>query len=68
MIEVSNSFGVVARLKAPAGKVGRWVNVYKYEYDKPLRYQTGGAYPTRKQADAVANTRRHSCIYVHFDK
>lgn len=56
------SFGVVARVKAPEGYKGLWVNIYK-------RGETlipGGGYERRKWADAIAKTYRYDCVYVHI--
>lgn len=55
------SFGVVARIKAPKGCVGVWVNIYKVGD----RMQSGGAYERRVRADNVAQSHRHDCVYIH---
>lgn len=54
-------FGVVARLKAPKGCIGVWVNMYKHG----KIFQSGGVYETRKHADVIAKKHRYDCIYVH---
>lgn len=56
------TFGVVARIKAPEGYVGVWINIY--EYGKQ-RLNSGGAYKTRKDADIIAKSYRYDCVYTH---
>jgi hypothetical protein len=59
------TFGVVARFKAPEGYRGVWVNIYIYGGKKNGRTQAGGAYVRRADADAVAKSYRHDCVFVH---
>lgn len=54
------SFSVVARLKAPEGYVGVWVNIY----ERNGRVSIGGSYSTREKADRMSMGYRHDCIYV----
>lgn len=57
------SFGIIARIKAPEGYKGVWINIYKTNFGAHVH--TGGAYRTRKQADNIAKPYRHDCVYVH---
>lgn len=59
------TFGVVARVKAPEGYVGVWVNIY--DYDRKA-FQSGGNYLTRKEADDIAKSYRYDCVYIHIKK
>lgn len=54
-------FGVVARVKAPEGYTGVWINIYK----RGKLFQAGGSYKKRVRADLVCNDRRYDCVYAH---
>lgn len=54
------SFPVVARLKAPDGYIGVWVNIYK----RGENFYAGGAYKRRIDADIIAKSYRYDCIFV----
>ena len=64
------TFGVVARPKAPTGYVGFWVNVYVRNYRGKHQSKgfAGGSYRRRVDADRIAKTRRHSCVYIWCPK
>lgn len=57
------TFGVITRPKPPEGYVGLWVNIYKHS-----RFQTGGAYRSRRQADDIAKKYRYDCIFIFVKK
>lgn len=58
------TFGVIARLKPPAGYVGVWINIYKHgKY-----YQSGGLYKTKRHADNIAKPYRHDCVFTFVRK
>lgn len=57
------TFGVVARVKAPEGYRGVWVNIYNPKYTRA--FQFGGSYLARNQADNICKEWRYDCIYVH---
>lgn len=59
------TFGVVARFKAPKGYRGVWINIYSYGGKKSGGTQAGGAYRRRRDADDIAKSWRHDCVYVH---
>lgn len=59
------AFGVVARLKAPIGYTGVWVNFYLIGN---RRIHSGGAYATRAEADRIAKSYRHDCAYTLVKK
>jgi hypothetical protein len=61
---MNKSFGVVARVKVPKGCVGIWVNIYLVG----KRLSSGGAYKRRVDADRVAKSYRHDCVYTHVRK
>lgn len=56
------SFGVVARLKAPKGYKGVWINIYKRGKD----FFAGGSYKTRGKADDIAKSYRYDCVFTHI--
>lgn len=58
---MNKSFGVAARVKAPEGYKGLWVNIYK----RGNMLIPGGGYEKRKQADTIAKSYRYDCVYVH---
>lgn len=55
------TFGVVARVKAPEGYVGVWVNMYK----RRNQILSGGSYERRVDADRIAKPYRHDCVFTH---
>lgn len=60
------TFGVVARPKAPFGYTGRWVNIYLPRITG--RVHAGGAYCTWSEATAIAKPHRYDCVYVWIKK
>lgn len=60
------AFRVVARRKPKAGNFGLWVNIYYLSGNK--RFQAGGMYKSRREADAIAKPHRHDCIFIEFKK
>lgn len=55
------AFRVVCRIKAPAGFVGLWINLYGDGYGV---IRPGGGYRRRIDADNVAKPWRHDCVWV----
>lgn len=60
----NKTFGVVARVKSPEGCVGVWVNMYV----RGNQILSGGSYRRRIDADMIAKSYRHDCVYTHVRK